>query len=199
MTVSPSAATTTTGRPVPGLGEIFLGFFLVGVVAFGGSLPIARRTLVERRKWLAPEEFTELLALAQFLPGPNMCNLSIVVGKRFRGAAGALAGALGLMIAPSIIVVLMAIVFGHYADLAVMSGVLAGLAAAAAGLILAMAARIAEPMWRRPTLRGWAVAGAAFASVGLFGLPLVWTMVVLIPISVALAWNPVNRATRPPP
>jgi len=89
----------------PTVAEIFIGFLTLGLTAFGGALPLARREIVERRKWLSPDEFVDLLGLCQFLPGGNVINLSVAVGMKFRGVAGALAGLLGLIVGPSLIVI----------------------------------------------------------------------------------------------
>src|SRR5262249_20314811 len=88
-----------------GAGELFLGFLKVGLSGFGGVLPFARRMLVEERALLTEREFTELLSLSQFLPGPNVVNLSIIVGNRFHGPLGSLAALFGLMLMPFLIVI----------------------------------------------------------------------------------------------
>ena len=86
--------------PDPTVFDLFTGFFMVGVCGFGGVLPWARRMIVEQRKWLTPAEFTEMLGLCSFLPGGNIMNVTIALGSRFRGIAGAAACFLGLMTAP---------------------------------------------------------------------------------------------------
>ncbi len=53
---------------VPTCTELFLGFLTLGLIGFGGVLPLARKVIVEQRHWLSPEKFTELLGLCQFLP-----------------------------------------------------------------------------------------------------------------------------------
>src|SRR5260370_38542884 len=80
--------------------DLFVGFLKVGMSGFGGVMPFARRMLVEERRWLSEREFTEVLSLSQFLPGPNIINVSIIVGSRFAGPAGSLAASLGLMLMP---------------------------------------------------------------------------------------------------
>ncbi|MFK8252427.1 chromate transporter [Ancylobacter terrae] len=175
--------------PVPTLPGLFFGFLSISVIAFGGVLPIARRALVERLRWLTAEEFTELVGLSQFLPGPNICNLAVVLGARYHGPVGALVAFLGLTLLPAFIVIGLYLIFTQNADIRALDDVLAGLAAAAAGLVLSMAARMAEPMWRRPTLRGWAVALAGFGGIVGLGISLPTMMVVLAPISVVLAWR----------
>ena len=86
----------------PGNAALFVGFLWLGLIGFGGVLPLARSMLVERRRWLSGEQFTELLGLCQFLPGGNVINLS-VVGMEFRGLRGALCALLGLISAPTAI------------------------------------------------------------------------------------------------
>lgn len=175
-------------NPPPGLTQLFTGFLSITVIAFGGVLPIARRALVERYRWVSPEDFTELIALAQFLPGPNIVNLSVVVGGRFRGVPGALAAFLGLTLVPAIGVVLVSMVFTRFADVGAVSNMLGGLAAAAAGMVIAMAARMAEPLWRQPRLYASAIALAAFAAMTFSGLSLVRIMAMLVPAALALSW-----------
>lgn len=175
-------------RPAPGLMELFLGFLSVTVIAFGGVLPIVRRAVVERLRWISPDEFTELVGLAQFLPGPNIINLAVVIGGRFRGWPGSVAAFMGLTLVPAVGVVIAGVVFSHYADVSAVADMLAGLAAAAAGLVIAMAARMAEPLWRHPSVHGAGVAIAAFTAIALFGISLPMVMLVLAPVSIALAW-----------
>lgn len=180
--------------PPPGLTQLFVGFLSVTVIAFGGVLPIARRALVERYRWISPEEFTELIGLAQFLPGPNIVNLAIVVGGRFRGPAGAVAAFLGLVLVPAVGVVLASIAFDHYADVRAISDMLAGLAAAAAGLVIAMGLRMGESMLRRPRVHSIALALAAFVAIAVLGISLPVVMLTLGPASIALSWWAERRA-----
>ncbi|MBV8576720.1 MAG: chromate transporter, partial [Acetobacteraceae bacterium] len=100
-------------RPHPTIGALFSGFFSTGISGFGGTLPWARRMLVEQRRWLTGPEFTDTLALCQFLPGPNVVNLSIAVGARFQGAAGALAAITGLLAAPVAIVIVLGVIYAR--------------------------------------------------------------------------------------
>lgn len=176
------------GAP-PSLTELALAFGTIGVSGFGGVLPWARRVLVEQRQWLTPEGFNELFALCNFLPGPNVVNLSVVFGARARGAAGAIAAALALLGPPVLIVLALGILYARFGDVAAIQRVLAGLAAAAAGLLVAMAAKMIEPLLRERRFAGLAIAAAAFAAVGVARLPLVWTILILAPISIALSWR----------
>ena len=175
--------------PTPRLLDLFLAFTGVAVMGFGGVLPWARRMLVERRQWLTPDEFTEVLSLGQFLPGGNIINVAVVVGERFRGAPGALAAMVGLLAAPFAIVLGLGALYLRYAHLTEVEAALDGVAAAAAGLILAMAARMAAPLFRRGAGVPLLFAALTFAGVGLFQFSLPLVLIVLAPVSVAVAWN----------
>jgi chromate transporter len=129
---------------IPSRRQLFLGFFSIGLSGFGGVLPLAHRMLVQQRRWLSEEEFTELLGLGQILPGPNIVNMSIAIGSRFHGVAGAWLAVAGLMLAPLVIVLSMAVLYDHYQSLPDVQGTLHGLASTAAGLLLAMVLRMGE-------------------------------------------------------
>lgn len=168
----------------PDLRELFAGFFSVGIVGFGGVLPWARRMMVEQRRWLTGPEFTDLLALCQFLPGPNIVNMAVALGTRYRGAPGAVSALSGLLLAPMAIVVALGSVYLRYRSVPVVGHAFTGLAAAASGLVLAMAARIAWPL--RTSRMGSAVAAVTFVAVALLRFPLLPTMLVLAPASIAV-------------
>lgn len=170
-------------RP-PSRCELFFGFLSLGLSAFGGALPLARRALVERRRWLSGEEFSELLGLCQFLPGGNVINLSVAMGMRFHGVTGALCAMLGLVVGPTAIVIGLGVLYQRFHDHPALQHLFAGLAAAAAGLMLSMAVKMARPLRRQP-LAGL-VALAALLALGMVRLPLLWTLLVLTPLSILL-------------
>lgn len=173
----------------PSLGTLFLAFSYVSISGFGGVMPFARRMLVEQRRWLSAEEFNEAFALAQFLPGGNILNLAVLVGSRFHGALGSVLAVAGLLAGPFVIMVLLGAAYARFGQIEAVQGALSGVAAAAAGLILAMAARMAEPLLRRRAAMPLVVAALAFIGVGIAELPLVPVVAVLAPLAVALAWR----------
>ena len=128
----------------PGLGALFMGFSSVGLSGFGGVLPFARRMLVETRGWLRADEFNSLLGLCQFLPGPNVINLSVVVGARYGGVPGAVAAVTGLLAGPMVIVLLLALLYDTWGSLPVAQGMLRGIAAVGCGLLFATAWRMGK-------------------------------------------------------
>jgi chromate transporter len=172
----------------PSLSELFRAFALVSISGFGGALPWARRMIVEQRKWITAEEFNETFSLSQFLPGPNLINFSVVYGSRFGGAAGAAVALAGLLGPPLVIVTILAALYARFGDLAALTRILGGIASAAAGLLIANVARMAEPLFRKRWNFGPFVAIAGFIGVALMQWPLPYVFAVLAPVSVALAW-----------
>ena len=171
--------------PPPSVTEIFGGFLGLGLISFGGALPLARRAIVERRRWLSASDFTDLLGLCQFLPGGNVINLSVAIGMRFRGLPGALAGLLGLIAGPSLVVIGLGVLYEHTQNDPHIRHLFAGLAAAAAGLLISMAVKIVLPLWRKPAAATIATLG--FLAIALLRFPLLPTMLVLTPLSIYLA------------
>src|SRR2546421_11564550 len=90
------------------LTELFLGFLSIGARSFGGVMPWAPRVLVEERRWISQEDFTAVVGLCQFLPGPNIGNASIVLGRRWFGVKGSIVAFLGFFGLPFIWVLALA-------------------------------------------------------------------------------------------
>jgi chromate transporter len=172
----------------PTLTELFRGFAYVALSGFGGALPWARRMIVERKRWMTAEEFNETFALSQFLPGPNLVNFSVVFGSRFHGVPGALVALVGLLGPPIVIVTILGALYARYGDLEVLSRILAGIASAASGLLIAVVGKMALPMFTKRWNSAPVVAILAFIGVAIMQWPLPWVFAVLAPISIALAW-----------
>ncbi|MET8753230.1 chromate transporter [Streptomyces sp. NPDC004667] len=167
-----------------GAGELFRGFLWLGLTGFGGVLPQARHMIVEKRRWLAPEEFADLLAMCQFLPGGNVLNLAAALGSRLRGARGAVAALTGLLAAPSVVVIALGACYQEFQGNAEVRGVVLGLAAAAAGLLAATALKITRTLPRH-----WAplsVAAVCCAAVAVLGFPLVAVLPAMCAASLLL-------------
>lgn len=197
---SPPASPSPGASPRSvGLAELFTGFLSLGLMSFGGALPFARRTIVDERKWLSADEFTDLLGLCQFLPGGNVINLSVAVGMRFRGVAGAFAGILGLIAGPTLVVVALGVLYAKTQNDPRVQHLFAGLAAAAAGLLVAMAVKVAKLLLRAPRTAA-AIAALAFVAIAVLRMPLLTTMLVLTPVSIWLASRRRDAGTpRPAP
>jgi chromate transporter len=172
-------------------GEIFRVFTRLALQGFGGVLPIAQRELVERERWLTREQFLELLAVAQVLPGPNVVNLSLMFGDRAFGWRGGLAALGGMILAPWCVVMLLALAYAHYAQHPVVAGALRGMGAVAAGLILSTGLKLI-PALRRNALGAPAalvLAALTFAGIALLRVPLVWMLAGLGGLACVAAWR----------
>lgn len=178
-----SVAATIPPRSVA---ELFFAFMKLGLQGFGGVLPVARHALVETYRWLTIEEFTDIVARCQALPGPNIVNVSICIGSRHFGARGAVAAISGLMLAPFVLVLVLSALYTRFGDVSVVANALRGVSAVAAGLVLGTALRMAASK----RLRSWrALFGvAAFAAVAWLRLPLVLVLSALVPLSLGAAW-----------
>jgi chromate transporter len=176
----------TVPQPAVGAPALFLGFLKIGLSGFGGVLPFARRMIVEERRWLSELEFLDVLSLSQFLPGPNIVNASIIIGRRFRGVVGSIAACSGLMLMPLVIVLALATLYAQFSEVAIVRSAFASVSASASGLILATALKLARPLKQHR----WqiAVCALAFVAIALARLPLLWVLVVLCPLSIAIAW-----------
>lgn len=166
--------------------DLFLGFLKVGVSGFGGVMPFARRMLVEERHWMTEREFTELLSLSQFLPGPNIINMSIIVGSRYQGPLGSLAACLGLMLMPFLIVLALAALYARFDAVDAVRDATAAVSSAATGLVVAMGLKMARPLAGTPWQVAIVVLG--FVALALLRAPLLWALAVLAPLAVACAW-----------
>jgi chromate transporter len=168
------------------LGELYRGFLHAGARGFGGAMPWARRMLVEERRWLTVQEFTDLFSLCNFLPGPNIVSVSVVVGSRLAGPRGAVTAFAGLLTVPLTVVLLLAALYGHLGRLPGVEAVLRGVGAAAGGLVLATGFKMGEGLPRRMPVLGFAI--LAFVAIGVLRWPFVPVLFTLAPLSVLVAW-----------
>ena len=182
MSAPPPALATAAPRAHPASPlALFIAFSLLALQGFGGVLAVAQRELVDRRGWLTRLEFVELYAVAQLLPGPNVVNLSLMIGDRYFGLRGALAAISGMLLAPLLVVLALAASYQQLAQYPAVAGALRGMGAVAAGLILAMALKMLT------TLRGNVLGPALCALLGLatliaiavFRVPLAWVVIGL--------------------
>ena len=177
-------------RPAPeSLSVLFWAFNRLALQGFGGVLAVAQRELVERLGWLSRDDFLEMLAIGQVLPGPNIVNLSLMIGDRFFGLRGALTALAGMLAIPCVIVLALASLSGALLEYERMAGALRGMGAVAAGLVLATGLKLLPSLRHNPVGRAWALllALGAFAAVALVRLPLIWVVLGLGGLGMALA------------
>lgn len=164
------------------LWALYLGFLSIGARSFGGVLPWAHRVLVEEKRWIAPADFAEVLALCQFLPGPNVGNVSVVLGRRWFGARGAVVAFLGLMVLPLVWVFALGVLYAGYAGVPVVKAVVTGVGIAGGGLFIGTALKLARPIARRPW--GVALGLACFAALAIGRV----SLFAVLPVALVAGW-----------
>jgi chromate transporter len=165
--------------------DLFVGFASIAVVGFGGVMPWVRWLLVENRGWCTDEEFVNLFALSNFLPGGNVVNIAVLVGSRLAGFAGSLAALAGLVAPPAIIVCIVGGLYRSFGHLPAVQSMIHAAAASAAGLIVAMGLRMVYPLRKSPRALAFVMI-VLVASVG-FRVPLIWMLCLILPASLAAA------------
>lgn len=192
MSATPPAAAGdgTLGAP-RSRADLFWSFSWLALQGFGGVLAVVQRELVERKRWLTREQFVEDWAVAQIMPGPNVVNLSMMIGDRCFGLSGALAALAGMLTLPTLAVVLLAALYSNVADVPLVQGALRGMGAVAAGLILGTGIKLigalrANPLGM-PACIGLAL--ATFVAIGLLRLPLGPVLLVLGGAACVWAWR----------
>jgi chromate transporter len=183
-----AAAPHPPTSPPPSLIALFLAFATMSLAGFGGVLAFARRGIVEKYRWMTAEEFNETYALCHFLPGPNIVNLSMVFGSRFRGIPGGIAAFAGLLGPPVVVVTILGALYARFGEIDALRRILAGVSSAAVGLLIATAFRMMMPLVKRRDLVGLVLLVAVFIAIGLLRLPLQIVLLVAIPISIAISF-----------
>ena len=167
--------------PPTTLRELFLGFLAIGARSFGGVLPWAYRTLVEERRWMTHADFTETIGLCQFLPGPNIGNASIVLGKRWFGVTGSIVAFLGLMALPFVWVLALFIFYSDFSSNPLLRSIVTGVGVAGAGLFIGTAIKLGRPLAKNPAALVLIAACFLCAAVARFSL------LVVVPVGLVVA------------
>lgn len=173
------------------LTDLFVSFSLLALQGFGGVLTVVQRELVEKKRWMTQEEFVEEWAVAQIMPGPNVVNLSLMIGARYFGFKGAMAALAGMLTAPLVIVLLLALVYAQFAGHPGVQGALRGMAAVAAGLITATGLKLVGALQKN--VLGWqlciALGVLCFVAIALLRWPLAYALLGLGVAACTLAYK----------
>lgn len=163
--------------------QIFLAFLNIGATSFGGgAVAYLRDHLVSRHKWLDEDDFLAVLEIGETVPGLISTNVAVIVGSRLSGVPGAIAAALGMIIPGAIVVSVLGVLYGHLRHNPDVGAALAGVGAAAVGLILAVSLQIGSRALRRiPDLM---IVSLVFALVGVWHVSLVPVLAVTAPIAI---------------
>lgn len=183
-------------RPRPqSLSDLFFSFTWLALQGFGGVLAVVQRELVEKKRWLTREEFVEEWAVAQIMPGPNVVNLSLMLGHRYFGLRGALVAVAGMLTFPLLLVLLLALVYAQFAGNPQVAAALRGMGAVAAGLIVATGLKLMSALKMHPLGLPLciALALACFTGIALLRLPLLYVLLGLGITACLLTYRKLER------
>jgi chromate transporter len=189
---SPDAATVAATRHQPqSPRDLFVSFTWLALQGFGGVLAIVQREMVEKKKWLTPDEFLEDWAVAQVMPGPNVINLALMIGDRYFGLRGALAAVAGMLAVPMVVILVLAVLYAHYAANPQVAGALRGMGAVSGGLIAATGIKLIPQLRKHPI--GFAAAllfmTLVFVLIGVVQVPLGWVLLVVGGAACVWTWR----------
>ena len=118
----------------------FRSFFKIGMFTLGGGyamIPVIESEVVDRHKWIARDEFIDIVAVAQSCPGVMAVNMSTFIGYRLRKGKGAFCLTLATALPSFLIILLIAMFFRHFQDNAVVESIFRGIRPAVVALIAA--------------------------------------------------------------
>jgi chromate transporter len=162
-------------------------FFWIGIFSFGGGLmPWIQREIVIKRGWMRDEDFLPGVAMAQILPGVNSTNMAVYVGRHLLGVSGATVALLGMLTGPFAMMLLAAYFYKAILAVPALHAAMAGVAAAAIGMLLRMGV-LAVGTANRGVLPIFVMI-CVFIAIGVLKWPLVPVVLVAVPLSVLAAW-----------
>ena len=179
-------------RPQPrSPADLFWSFTWLALQGFGGVLAVVQRELVEKKRWMTDEEFVEDWAVAQIMPGPNVVNLSVMIGDRYFGLRGAMAALAGMLAFPLLLVLAVALVYAQFSSHPAVAGALRGMGAVAGGLIAAVGVKLL-PQLRKHVL-GFVpclvLAAVVVLAIAWFRVPLAWVLLGVGGVACGLTWR----------
>ena len=189
---SVAAAPDLSAHPLPqSPRDLFVSFTWLALQGFGGVLAIVQRDMVEKKKWLTPDEFLEDWAVAQVMPGPNVINLSLMIGDRYFGLRGAVAAVAGMLTVPLVVIIALALVYAHFATNPQVASALRGMGAVSGGLIAATGVKLVPQLRKHPLGFGICLSTVAlvFVFIGVLQIPLGWVLLVVGGAACAATWR----------
>lgn len=178
-------------------GELFMVFFRIGLFTLGGGyamIPLIEREVVDKKKWIRSEDFLNVLAIAQSLPGPIAVNTAVFVGYKTRGFAGSVVGLLGTVLPSFICMIIIASFFVGIKDNPTVAAVFTGIRPAVAALI-------AASVWSlgKKAKLNWKTGGLALAATLAVWLGKVSPVWVVLSLALVGAMFPVGKGEKTAP
>jgi chromate transporter len=182
--VRPRSPITSESAAQPvSVGAIFKVFFVAGAISFGGGVvAYLREYAVHDQQWVDDEGFLDALELSETLPGLNAVNMSVIIGDRVRGVLGAVAAVAGLLLPGTVVMMTLGVLWSEQRHNPYLRKALAGVAAAAVGLLTTVTLQLGHRQFVRPA--DLLFIAATFAAVSLFKFSLVIVLLTLGPLAI---------------
>jgi chromate transporter len=147
--------------------------------------------MVEKKRWLTADEFLEDWAVAQVLPGPNVINLALMIGDRYFGLRGAIAAVAGMLTVPLGVILVLALLYAHFAGNPQVAGALRGMGAVAGGLIAATGIKLIPALRRHPLGFGacLGIVALVFGAIAFARIPLGWVLLAVGGVACVWTWR----------
>lgn len=169
-------------------GTLFLSTFYISAFTFGGGyviLPMMKKKFVDRLHWIDENEMYDLMSIAQSSPGAMAVNVSVLVGYRLSGVAGALIAILGTIIPPLTIITLISIGYEAFRDNRIVALVLRGMRAGVAAIIVDVVITLLINIGEAKKILPYVVAVAAFMATAVFHVNIVAIIAICALIGLA--------------
>jgi len=165
--------------------ELFLTFFKLGLFTIGGGIamiPILRDKMVNEKGWFTDEEMVDVISICQGMPGVIAVNMATYVGYKRRGLLGSFIATFGVVLPSFVIILLIAMGLSRFQDNPIVMGLLGGLRAAAAGLIIVAIYQVA-----RTVIKDWfAIIGAvvSFVMITAFNINVAYVVLIFLAVGI---------------
>ena len=159
--------------------DLFYSFFKIGAFTLGGGyvmIPLIEKEVVDSRKWIQQDDFTDMLTLAQSAPGPIAIHTAVFVGYKTKGLFGVLAAVFGVIIPSFVAILLIAMFFTDIKDNAMVERVFCGIRPAVVALIVVPVVNMLKQGGFRFGIVSIALVSACFVWGG--GISPVWVIAI---------------------
>jgi len=176
---------------------LFTLFFGISSITLGGGLtmlPVMQREFVEKRHWLTEEDMVDTVAVMQSLPGVIACNMSVLLGYRIAGIAGAVTATIGVVLPPFLVILAVALGLSKLAENETLNHIFLGVRAGVTALILLSAIKLGRQIIKDAFTA--TVAAIAFVALAFLDMNAVWFIVAAAVVGLLWTWVRGLRAAK---
>ena len=177
--------------------ELFIVFLKLGTFTIGGGiamLPLLQNSMINEKKWFTEEEFVDIIAVCQGLPGIVAVNMATYVGFKKKGLLGSLVATLGVLIPSFIIILIIAGSLNAIGDSKIVGGAMAGLRAAALGLVLVSVFQLGKTVFKDKLTV--VIALISFVMITIFRINTAYVILLFLVYGIATAYITKNRISQ---